>query len=174
MPLAVPLPPPRIDDNQSPPSFVHAARLDISDGTWAQVPHVDEVIAHGVAYAWTGDRVVSPYVFDYSNGGENSGGATEPTGGYLNIASGEWAALPEPSAAGTAQIHAVSPTWMTAGEGLVLDVERDRWLPLNLAPGQPAEAISGAWIGDQLVTFGGGNSSNGTLTNDSWLWRPAA
>jgi hypothetical protein len=172
--LGKPEPPPPVDGVDSPTVFVQAAVFDPATWTWSQVPQQDEVIGFGTQYSWTGDRVLLPYTFDYTQGGLNPGGTPDPTGGLLDPVSGDWERLPEPPdpPVHRLRVHAATERRVTAGEGLVLDVENQRWWPLEPAPGAPTEGVAAAWVGRQLVVFGGGSVSATTsrLSRDAYVW----
>lgn len=166
------VPPPPVDGVESPTVFVQAARYDLAAGRWTPVPQSDEVIGFGADYGWTGERVVSPYVFDYTAGGTNPSGTPEPTGGLLDPESGDWTPLPEDPPPGDVAVVALSPRWMTVGDGLVLDTREERWLRLDRPAGMAPEALSAAWVGDRLLVVGGGDSAARSLTSDLWSWSP--
>lgn len=172
--LGKPEPPPPVDGVDSPPVFMHAATFDVETWEWTPVRQRDEVIGFGTEYFWTGDRVLLPYTFDYTQGGLNPGGAAEPTGGLLDPDTGDWERLPRPPAQPTTplRVQAGSPAAVTAGEGLVLDLANDRWFTLEPAPGAPTEGVAAAWSDRQLVAFGGAATSDGTRMpgNDTRIW----
>jgi hypothetical protein len=172
--LGKPEPPPPVDGVDSPTVFVHAATFDPATWTWSPVPQQDEVIGFGTEYSWTGDRVLLPYTFDYTQGGFNPGGTPDPTGGLLDPVSGDWERLPAPPdpPANRLRVQAATPHLVTAGEGFVLDVEQERWWPLEAAPGAPTAGVAAAWVGRQLVVFGGGSVPERTnrLSRDTYVW----
>ena len=172
--LGKPEPPPPVDGVDSATTFVHAATFDIQTWQWAQVPQRDEVIGFGTEYFWTGERVLLPYTFDYTQGGLNPGGTPEPTGGLLDPGTGDWERLPPPPAPPVTplRVQAGSAAAVTAGEGLVLDLANDTWLTLEPAPGAPDEGVAAAWSGRRLIAFGGGVTSGKTRspTNDTRVW----
>ena len=166
------IPPPAVDGVDSPPTFVDAAVLD--GDTWTAVPQREQMIGFGTQYSWADGRVLSPYVFDYTDGGANPGGQPYPTGGLLDLGTGEWERLPTPppTPADGLRVEATSPTLVTAGEGLVLDLETGRWHRLEPAPGAHDEGVSAAWAGRQLVVMGGGGTDGVAreLTADAYVW----
>lgn len=172
--LGKPVPPPPVDGVDSPTTYVHAAVFDPGTWTWAQVPQHDEVIGFGSSYSWTGEHVLLPYTFDYTQGGLNPGGAPDPTGGLLDHTSGDWERLPRPPSppALPLRVQAASPRHVTAGEGLVLDVERLRWSRLEPAPGAPDAGVAATWLGRRLVVFGGGHSADTArpLSRSTYVW----
>lgn len=171
---AKPVPPPRPDDNESPPTFVHAATFDPTTRTWTEVPQQDQVLGFGSQFVWSADRLISPYVFDYTGGGSNPGGRLEPTGGLLDVRTGEWESLPPSPGVppDVLRVQASSANLITAGEGLVLDVPGRRWHVLEPAPGAPPDGVVGTWVGRQLVVFGGGSTSSRqrSPTAKTYLW----
>ncbi len=173
--LGKPVPPPPEDGVDSPTIYVHAASYDPEAGRWAEVPQRDEVIGFGSQAVWTGDRVALPYGVDYTDGGTSPGGTPDPTGGYLDPATGDWEPLPRtprPSAT-SLRLQALSDTLVTSGEGFVLDLERRAWHPLEPAPGAATEGVRAAWIDSRLAVFGGSTMSAdgvGELSNALRVW----
>lgn len=139
------------------------------------MPQQDIVIGFGSQAVWTGDRVVLPYGFDYTDGGRNPGGTPDPTGGYLDPETGEWEPLsrtPTPSPTAL-RLQALSDAFVTSGEGFVLDVERRTWHPLEPAPGAATEGARAAWVDRRLAVFGGSTTSDqgvGELSNELRVW----
>ena len=172
--LGKPIPPPPVDGQDSPTTFMHAAVFDPQTWTWTQVPQRDEVLGFGTQYTWIGERVLLPYVFDYTQGGANPGGNPEPTGGLLDVETGDWQPLPAapPAPRDGLRVEASSRELATAGEGLVLDVPAGRWHPLQPAEGAPTQGVTAGWVGRQLVTFGGGSTTETApeLTAKTHLW----
>lgn len=166
------IPPPPVDGVDSPPTFVDAAVLD--GDTWKAVPQREQVIGFGTQYSWADGRVLSPYVFDYTAGGTNTGGQPYPTGGLLDISTGEWERLPKPPAtpADGLRVTASSPDLVTAGGGLVLDLETSSWHVLEPAEDAHDEGVSAAWVGRQLVVMGGGGTDGVAreLTREAYVW----
>jgi hypothetical protein len=176
--MGLPEPPPPVDGVDSPTLYVHAATFDPRTWSWSRVPQQDEVVGFGTQYSWTGDRVLLPYVFDYTAGGANPGGVQEPTGGLLDPRSGDWERLPKPPEPPTPpseglRVRASSEQLVTAGEGLVLDVAAGRWHRLVPVDGAATEGVSAAWVDRRLVVFGGSawdGKSLRTLTADAHVW----
>lgn len=140
------------------PSYVRSAVLDLAAREWTRRPDQTDVISYGTDRSWDGEHVVSPYTFTSDGGQTNNYGRELSTGGRLDVRSGQWAALPPHPSPGDGTYTALSRRWVTAGTGLVLDTERDRWIPLADHDADVDQGEAAAWVGDRLVVWGGGGA----------------
>jgi hypothetical protein len=141
------------------PTYVRSAILDLDTRTWARLPDQTDLISYGTDRSWDGEHVVSPYLQHFDGGQTNGYGRALPTGGLLDLGTGQWAPLPEPPSPGDGQYRALSRRWFTAGDGLVLDTDRDRWLVLPDHDPAVDQGEATAWVGDQLFIWGGGSAT---------------
>ena len=174
--LGKPVPPPAKDGVDSPTVYLHAATYAPGARHWTAVAQQDTVIGFGSQAVWTGDRVALPYGFDYTDGGRNAGGTPDPTGGYLDPATGQWEPLartPPPSPTAL-RVQALSDTLVTTGEGFVLDLDRRTWHALEPAPGAATAGVRGTWIDRRLAVFGGSTiraDGAGALSDQLRVWQ---
>ena len=104
---------------------------------------------------------------NWDGGKVNGYGRSLPTGGLLDLGTGQWAPLPKAPAPGDGRYRALSRNWITAAEGLVFDTTRVRWLPLPDHDLAVAEGEAAAWVGERLVVWGGGKALHSADGNDS-------
>lgn len=142
----------------SGPSYVRSAVLDLASDVWTRLSYQSEMISYGTDRWWDGEQVVSPYVQSFNGGQTNGYGRALPTGGRLDLDSGQWAPLPETPTPGQGRYRAASRRWITAAEGLVLDTERDQWLSLPDHDAAVDQAEAAVWAADRLVVWGGGSA----------------
>lgn len=159
------------------PAFVRAATLDVATRSWTRLPDQSEVISYGTDRAWDGEHVVSPYLHRLDGGETHSFGKELDTGGFLDLHTGRWARLPAAPQAGDGRYTARSGRWITADNGLVLDLLRRKWLPLPDHDAGVTQGANAAWVGDALVVWGGGDADEddrGTprLVATGSVWSP--
>jgi hypothetical protein len=153
-----------IAENTGDGPVVHGARL--TETGWEPLPD-----APGGGYqAWLLDGLV---VLN-SHFGPDGGGIFDP-------AIDEWSALPAHPAGSDWNGDMAGALGSTTAfyeytYGSVFGLEHNRWIEIPAETGLP-DAMSTTAVGRSLFAFGGerwNEESNGTLSNDAWLWVPPA
>jgi hypothetical protein len=155
------------------PSLYRAAIF--TDDEWRRLPD-SEVMGYNPVWSWTGGRVLNAAIERGDGGETNNWGRTYFAGGMLDPSTGEWSSLPEvPDAPGPLTgIFASGERYASAGGGWVFDADGERWLELTRPPGAPDGEHAHAWVGDELIVWGGvrWEGSKGVLLDDGWSWSP--
>ncbi len=143
---------------RSGPPYLRAAVL--RGGVWELLPAQEVVIGGSLEWWWTGDRVVSAATYEADGGQVHGFGRSIPSGGYLDLATGRWSALPEPPSEQERSGRAPGPLaaggrYVANGEGLVLDTTQERWIVLPPYEDQPDQDAAAAWAAGRLVVWGG-------------------
>jgi len=140
---------------------------------WRRLPD-SEVVGWNPMWSWTRDRVVNASTERADGGETNNWGRTYFAGGMLDPATGEWASLPNvPDGHGPfTGVYANNERFGSAGGGWVFDAEEGTWLELTRPPGGPDVDHAHAWVGDELVVWGGvrWEGSDGVLLDQGWSW----
>jgi hypothetical protein len=161
------------------PSFIRAAELNLSTGTWRLLPKSNIV---GGRQWWLTDGLLVAPDWGILDGGEvNNWGRSYPEGGIFDPETRRWLRLPTapPPHDGLWHGPAVGgPEFLIGPEGYVLDPESVRWtrLPEPLPGLRDSRSAVWAGSGEQLVAFGGVVSSRQELafTAQTWIWQATA
>lgn len=153
------------------PSLYRAALLE--DDEWRRLPD-SEVVGWNPMWSWTRNRVLNASTERADGGETNNWGSTYFAGGMFDPATGEWASLPNvPDGHGPfTGIYASNHRYGSAGGGWIFDAEERSWLELTRPPGAPDGDHAHAWVGDELVVWGGvrWEGSEGVLLGEGWSW----
>jgi len=156
------------------PAFVRAARL--RGGQWETLP-VSDMIGGGAAIV-DGDRIVFPALGCADGGDTNGYGRCIPFGAMFDIATGDWADLPDAPNRGEKDVWSAGA--VTDGQALIwsagapyLDLTDDTWYQMpDIGDGDDVQRqIHGA--GPHAFTVGGGrfdSNPDGELLRDAWIW----
>jgi hypothetical protein len=160
------------------PAVTRAAALDLRTGSWRRLPD-SEILASG-PWVVVGGRLINP-MLGGADGGANTWGRTYPFGGILDLASGEWSALPNPpddeDDFGSGVLNGAASRYFGYG-GWILDAARNTWL--EIPPLEGEELVTDRTVvaaGADLLVFGGARwkeqSFEAALLDEAWIWSPA-
>lgn len=145
------------------PSIVRAARLDLTAGTWEDLPD-SEVIGGWERWIVDGDQIVTPLLGGADGGEVNGWGRQYRYGGVFDISAATWQPLPDGPADELYGAGAFGET--TAGyyaiEGSVLDLRSGEWVTMTAFVDQPIDVPMIVTAGRDAITYVAGNL---------WIWR---
>jgi hypothetical protein len=168
--------------NSAEPSLVRVSAYDLEAGTWRDLP--DSEILYSGPWLAAGSSLVNPTLGNADGGEVDNWGRSYPYGGVLDVATGEWSALPDPPVPVDDSTFSAgaftADTALYAGDnGWVLDLTKNVWID------PPPPRDSDGWAGGQTVVaagtdlfvFGGARIANGAsaeveLLAVAWLWSP--
>jgi hypothetical protein len=160
------------------PALVRAAVLAdpfTAGATWTRIS--GEAVQYTDPLLVDGDRIVLPIPGTADGGEVNPWTKPYPFGGVLDLATRTWSELPATDQHESVGAFGPTAALYTGHEGVVLDVERARWLTTPPLPGKDQHltdpAVTAA--GRDLFVFGGAvwaGDRPGRMQATGWIWTP--